>query len=471
MPPPQQLGAERPHHGVHAGEGTVVVGSRYGTIWLLQAATGAVLWQHVSSEKLGMLIHAGEVIYVASFLGIPVREAEDRLPPPQPVVVQTPLASGGAEEDRPLLPRRYAYPSALTALRARDGAVLWRREGWKPPGFEPPPLARAGDLLITDTLASEIGERQLTALDRRTGETRWVRDAGAPGGYARRLLGVGGGRVYLTKDERYQWDQDHYRLHVLDAGSGEELWRRDEVQVGAVSLSAQGRLVALRVGGRSVASRHVIVEAALGAVVAEVAPDSTLHALTDDGIAYLSSGSFISQRTRALRLGDERELWSIRARVPGEELTANQVLSTGRTLYFGQVPELQHLAEIVALDTQTGRRLWRWHSPGHLLPLLKLWGRHTPEMVAFALAQARRSLVYAREARDRRIVVREVIHGQWRRPGALIGGIQLSADRDHVYVATNLGLFAVSASRGRLHWHALPTRDLSPVAPAFPLEE
>ncbi len=265
-----------------------MVGSRYGTIWLLQAATGAVLWQHVSSEKLGTLIHAGEVIYVASFLGIPVREAEDRSPPPQPVVVQTPLAPGGAEEDRPLLPRRYAYPSALTALRARDGAVLWRREGWKPPGFEPLPLARAGDLLITDALASEIGERQLTALDRRTGETRWVRDAGAPGGYARRLLGVGGGRVYLTKDERYQWDQDHYRLHVLDAGSGEELWRRDEVQVGAVSLSAQGRLVALRVGGRSVASRHVILEAALGAVVAEVAPDSTLHALTDDGIAYLA---------------------------------------------------------------------------------------------------------------------------------------------------------------------------------------
>ena len=39
----QQLGAERPQQGVPVGEGTLVVGSRYGTIWLLLAATGAVL--------------------------------------------------------------------------------------------------------------------------------------------------------------------------------------------------------------------------------------------------------------------------------------------------------------------------------------------------------------------------------------------------------------------------------------------
>jgi hypothetical protein len=91
-------------------------------------------------------------------------------------------------------------------------------------------------------------------------------------------------------------------------------------------------------------------------------------------------------------------------------------------------------------------------------------------MVRFALAQARRSFRSAREARDRQIYWREVIRGQWRRPGALIGGIQLASDRDRVYVATNLGLFAVRASAGGPCWHALPTRDLSPVAPALPLE-
>jgi hypothetical protein len=167
-----------------------------------------------------------------------------------------------------------------------------------------------------------------------------------------------------------------------------------------------------------------------------------------------------------VRLGDGVELWCV-----GAIAAAGHVIAMETALYAGQLTQPQELAEVVALDTQTGHRLWRWHSPAHLLSLLKLWGRQTPALVVFALAQARRSFVRAREARDRSIVLREVIHGQWRRPGALIGGVQLSADRERVYVATNLGLFAVSASSGRLRWHALPTRDLSPVEPALPLEE
>jgi outer membrane protein assembly factor BamB len=211
----QQLGAERPRQGAPAGEGTLVVGSRYGTLWLLQAATGAVLWQHVSGEKLGSLIHTGAVIYVPSYLGLPIRKPADRLPPTPP-----PAAEEGPRRQPPS-----AHPSYLTALRVRDGTVLWRREGWKPPGSENPPLARAGDVLITDALAREIGERQITALDRRTGETRWACAAGEPSGYARRLLGVRGGRVYVSKG-----GLEHYRLHVLDARSGEELWTLDQVQ-------------------------------------------------------------------------------------------------------------------------------------------------------------------------------------------------------------------------------------------------
>ena len=395
------------------------------------------------------------VIYVPSYTALSIRKPADRLPPTPPP----------AAEEGPRLQPLHSHPSYLTALSARDGTVLWRREGWKPPGSETPPLARAGDVLITDALAREIGEREITALDRSTGETRWACAAGEPSGYARRLLGVRGGRVYVSKG-----GLEHYRLHVLDARSGEELWTLDQVNWG-VTLSSGGKLVALTVGDRSAMEpRQLILDAADGTVVAEVSRDSTVHALTDDGIAYLSSGRYKHRRTRAVRLGDGVELWSISEGVPGE-MVAGHVIATETALYAGQLTQPQELAEVVALDTRTGHLLWRWHSPAHLLSLLKLWGRHTPAIVVFALAQARRSFISAREARDRSILLREVIHGQWRRPGALIGGVQLAADRERVYVATNLGLFAVSASSGRLRWHALPTRDLSPVEPALPLEE
>jgi outer membrane protein assembly factor BamB len=45
----------------------------------------------------------------------------------------------------------------------------------------------------------------------------------------------------------------------------------------------------------------------------------------------------------------------------------------------------------------------------------------------------------------------------------------LAARDGLVFVGTQLGLFALETSDGRLRWHALPTTDLSFIDPGLPL--
>src|SRR5260221_13443167 len=46
---------------------TVVAVSCYGTLWLLDARTGAVRWQLVNGCRLGQLAHGGETIYLTAY--------------------------------------------------------------------------------------------------------------------------------------------------------------------------------------------------------------------------------------------------------------------------------------------------------------------------------------------------------------------------------------------------------------------
>jgi outer membrane protein assembly factor BamB len=428
---------------------SLVVVSRYGTIWKLDARTGKILWQHVSNERVGSLIHTGDTIYFASYVLRPVRKEID-LPP------------NISRKAMPRHPYITAEPPYITALQARDGAVLWKREGWRMRAG--PYIARDGDLLITNSLDPEIGERVISGIDMHTGETRLIYHAAKVSESSLELVAVRAGRVYLCSGSIGKYFDLH--LHALDAQTGKEVWDREQIDT-RLTFSPSGKLLSVVNGAQTdIKRRRLILNTADGSVVAETPDDDPLLALTDDGVTYVvrNPQSNYKRQIAALRVDGLTELW----RVTSLDFGITQATDTA--LYYGHLTQPRNLAEVGAHDPLTGKRLWRWRSPGNIITLLLLWGRRIPDMLAFALSEARRSLVRSRESHDRGIFMREVIHGQWRRPWALIGHIQLTVGKERVYVGTNLGIFALNARTGRRLWHELPTRDLSVVAPALPPE-
>ncbi len=425
---------------------SLVVVSRYGTIWKLDARTGKTLWQHVSNERVGSLIHTGDTIYFASYVLRPTRKEID--PPPNISLKAMPSHLYISAE-----------PAYITTLRASDGKVLWKRKGWRM--HAGPYVALDGDLLITNSLDPEIGERVISGIDMHTGETRLIYHAAKVLEPSQELVAVRAGRVYLRSGSsgRY-FDQ---QLHVLDAQTGKEVWRRERVDT-QLTFSPSGKLLSVANGTQTdMKRRRLILNAADGSVVAETPDNDPLLALTDDGVTYVvrNPQSNYKRQIVALRADGSTELWCVTS------LDFGITQATDTALYYGYLTQPRELAEVGAHDPLTGKRLWRWRSPGNIITLLLLWGRRIPDMIAFALSEARRSLVYSREHHDRGVFMREVIRGQWRRPWALIGHIQLTVGKERVYVGTNLGIFALNARTGRRLWHELPTRDLSVVAPAL----
>lgn len=430
---------------------SLVVVSRYGTIWKLDARTGKTLWQYVSNERVGPLIHIGETIYFPSYVLRQVRKEID-LPPHIAIKVG---------------PRRIyvtAEPAYITALRASDGKVLWKREGWRM--HAGPYIARDGDLLITNSLDPEIGERVIAGIDMHTGETRLIYYAAKLLESSQELVTVRAGRVYLRGIMHGSMSSGNIDppLNVLDAQTGREVWSRE--QMGSrLTFSPSGKLLAVANGAQTdMKRRRLILDTTDGSVVAETPNDGDLLALTDEGVTYVvrNPQSNYKRQMVALHPDGSTELWRVTS------LDFGITHATDTALYYSHLTHRRNLAEVGAHDPLTGKRLWRWRSPGNVITLLLLWGRRIPEMILFALSEARRSLIRSRERHDRRIFRREVIQGQWRRPWALIGNIQLTVGKERVYVGTNLGVFALSARTGRRLWHELPTRDLSVVAPALP---
>lgn len=422
------------------GEPTVIVGSRHGTVTALGARTGAALWSVTTGPRLGSLAHDGECVYVPTNL---------------PVGTVRPLdvaASGGSA-------RVGGYPALLTALRAQDGSVAWQREGWSI--YRTTQLAFDDGTLLADAPAPQIGDAFVYSLDPHRGDIRWAYDTGLPWGFMQRLIAAGGGRAYV-------WEEHESRtlsalnartLSALNARTGAVLWRHEQPDP-QVQLSPGGKLVVVGTNAAPAWSLELTVRnTADGSIVATLPPGDRPIALTDDGTAYVPR---YPDALMALRIGEQTELWRARDIEPGHLLVTDDVLYCA---WLTQPP--RQLAVVVALDAHSGQRLWRWHSPAHLVSLLRLWGRRTPEVIVFALSQARRSIQYARDQHDRSIVRRDVIHGQWLRPASLLGDFQIAAGWGIVFVATSMGLFALRAGDGHLLWHALPTRDLSWNAPAI----
>jgi outer membrane protein assembly factor BamB len=179
----QQKGEEPSRRDAPKFADTLAVSSRYGTIWMLQAKTGKVLWQHVSGEPSGPLIHTGDTLYVAtsgrSFVGKQIE-----LPPA--IRLKT-------WPDYPF--SVISHPGYVTALRASDGTLLWRREGWLMRMQREVFAALDGELLITNNLAPEVGETLVCGIDIHTGETRWTYHIDEIAGPSERLLAVRSGRI------------------------------------------------------------------------------------------------------------------------------------------------------------------------------------------------------------------------------------------------------------------------------------
>src|SRR6185312_1485608 len=242
-----------------------------------------------------------------------------------------------------------------------------------------------------------------------------------------------------------------------------------------------------------------LIDARDGSELASIPTTGVIRQLTDDGIAYVDR-NYYEEATwiAAVDVRTGEELWRT------QDVAHDYLALDGRTLCYSRLVR-GATAEVGALDAATGEPLWRWRSPASLNELLHLWGtRRTPlmlwdsaeksvatirEIVRQPWFRLRRSPLQVRMGRPRqspgmmlRSVGRgitqnvvwplwhEMAEGQWRHPWQLHGAMNanwLAARWGIVFLGTWLGLFALDASDGRLLWHALPTLDLSYVAPAL----
>ena len=434
---------ERASDSEAARQPSLLVGSPDGTVALLRAETGAIIWRRTSHREIGTLAHDGTRCYIAFgsrlrlIQGAPRRETR--------------------EQELRRHDRIRAEPSVLEARDALDGRLLWRMRGWNFIGYLGVGVT-AQTVLVAST--SVYGEQGLRALDAATGAPLWTYPTTSSRKINSYRFAAQQGRIYLYGEGG--------GLLVLDARTGAPLWQRDTLP--DLVFSPDGSIVLERAWLPDNGAVIRVLDPATGLVRAEHTPHGTLRAVSNQGIAFLSVGTFEDPGIFAVRLEDDAELWR------ADDIVTFQLAVTDTAIYCGGLitPQDAGVAEVVALDALTGRRLWRWRTPPNLRSLLALWGMRTPRMLAYAGYHASANVVSALRQPGRRNIandlLREIQDGQWRRPHALHGAINaiwLSAGWGTVYLGTRLGLFALRASDGRLLWHALPATDLSFVAPAL----
>ena len=466
---------------------TVLAVSRYKTFWLLDARSGAVRWRLVNGSRPAAIDHGGEMICVTYVSGTVRRDT--RKPPvhgEQPWFRNQPL-----EEVR-----RYhellVTSAELVALRTEDGAVTWRLEGWVRPN-QPQPIVRGGrqldgDVLITDVTDFADATPVISALDAQTGAVRWrytgtdtpeTGDTRAP----IQLHGACAGKVYISRPAQN-------RLEVLDTASGQLVWSCDSTER-EWHLSQGGALLAeMRRGERDRGADQSLVvrRTSDGEITARLSLSSvtTFLGLTDIGIAYLAAGPHWHRWVEALDTSTAESRWHAERSVPllstnmDISIFSDQAFATQSSLYVARLNHSNGLAEALALDTQSGQQRWYWHSPSHLLALLKLWGWRTPHVVAFALSQFRRSArervarksIWARIRALWDIIRWDILRGQWLRPAALLSSVFSAAvypdespAGDQLYIGTSIGLSALRGSDRHLLWHQLLMMEIIRIIP------
>ncbi len=406
---------------------TVVVASSYGTLWALDAHNGSILWRLTPIGRKPILVHGGDALYVSSHIPLAAfREFNHSN--------GTPIGQG---HPRPIA---HATPADITALRISDGTTIWQQEGWSAPSARIPAIALDGALLLCEGLVQTIGDAHIHAFDAHTGAIHWSYDASLQTGILGHLLVARASRVLREEAG------PHRRLGALDVHTGALLWSKEAMP--PVTHSTHGSLLAFVSPSAGADNALAVYNTEDGQQIATLPPQSRLLALSDDGVAYVAShasrthassaqifsGHAATPMVRhllipaisAVRLSDGTELWHT------EHVEAGtNVITTADALYSARLTS-QERGEVLALDIHTGTILWRWQTPGNLLSLLRLWGTRIPQVLIHTIAQARRSIIRARDYRDRGIIDREVLKGQWRRPTHLVSylGVHLAAHAD-----------------------------------------
>lgn len=404
-------------------------------------------------------MHSGDTLYVSSHIPLAAfRELDHYNRDPIPQGRPRPIAR--------------ATPADITALRISDGATIWQQEGWGAPSATSGTIALDGALLLGEGPVQTIGDAHIHAFDAQTGAIRWTYGASLQAGILLRLLAACSSRVLVLREEIGL----HRRLDALDVHTGALLWSKEAIP--PVTHSTHGSLVAFVSPSADADNALAVYNTEDGQQIATLQPQGRLLALSDDGIAYMaghapkpraSSAHIFSGQAAtptvhhlpipaisAVRLSDGTEFWRT------EHVEAGTtVITTADVLYSARLTD-QERGEVLALDLHTGKLLWRWQTPGNLFSLLRLWGTRIPQVLIHAIAEARRAIIRARDYRDRNIIRREIINGQWRRPTHLISyiGVHISVNDTAAYLTTSLGIFALHPRDGHLFWHALPTSEL-----------
>lgn len=210
--------------GPGAGEGLVVVGTIDGEVIALDATRGAALWRaRVSSEVLAPPLVAREVVVVRTgdgkLFGLARQSgrriwAYDRT---MPVLTLRGTGSPALFEDTIIA----GFDGGrVVAISLADGQTRWENSVAVPSGRSE--LERIvdidADLLIADdTVYVVTFQGQVTAMDARIGAILWRRDMSSHAG-----MGLDTANLYVSDDMSHVW--------ALARSSGASIWRQQRLQ-------------------------------------------------------------------------------------------------------------------------------------------------------------------------------------------------------------------------------------------------
>jgi outer membrane protein assembly factor BamB len=229
-----------------------------------------------------------------------------------------------------------------------------------------------------------------------------------------RIVAARNGLVYvLDNDPPYP-----PHMSALDAVTGEVRWHYHH-SASLVKMPDDRRIVIM--DGETGDFCWRVLDAATGAVVAQpyIPVGLWVIAITETGVIYGMMGDAIHPRIcYAYHLDDGAQIWNTEDAPETERLhdpvRASGVITTG-TLCYGAIILDQRVAEVTGRDAASGRKLWQWHSPAGITKV--------------------------------------------------VNAMHLVGTDGTVFLATNIGVFALRASDGTLLWHALPDADLTFITP------
>jgi outer membrane protein assembly factor BamB len=356
---------------------TMVVGSQQeGRIIALASGDGAIVWQWPSGYP-DMIVRSADIVYVASH------------------------------------PTNAGSDACVTALRASDGAVLWKVTTLTLPLFGYTHLALDGNTLLVDALN---GDGSVYALDALTGKLRWSQSIN--NGLTGRLITATGGTAYITNLTGFD---------AYDVQTGKLRWSYSTGTGPADTTGNSGPSVVMGsddlvyyylydpVSGYPPETTRV---AALDASTGAVRRHLTLAQIgiplfvAPNGIVYSTK----DERLCATRIADARRLWCNASMAIDPLDSSLRLIPTSAGLLYsrivnGQVDGRSNPVSTGLLDGATGKTLWSWQGPATLY--------------------------------------------------SAANSMSLTGDAHTMYLTTRKGLYAFDVATGRLMWHTLGTTDLS----------